>query len=86
MFQHDTNEKFKSHWKQSLASMGNVAAKPDKIKVIGIKEFDGQHLIMKCDPAVSPINYKIMGRYYRKLTEWLYAGNKIEDFESDLYG
>lgn len=64
--------KYKYLWPLSLRSMGNVAARPDKIKILGITCFDGNKLLMKCDPVISPMNYQILGNYYRKLTEMIF--------------
>lgn len=64
----------------SLRYLGNVCALPKDIKVVGIREFDTRGLCMVCDPSITPINYKIMGHYYKKLTEWIYSGRKVEEF------
>lgn len=64
----------------SLKYLGNVCAFPEDIKVIGIREFNAERLFMVCDPSITPINYAIMGNYYRKLTEWIYKGRKPEGF------
>lgn len=77
-------EKEKGYWTNSLLHMGNVAAKPDKVKILGVRYFKGRELIQKCDPVISPMNFKIMGQYYYKLTKWIYEGKKIMDFEEDI--
>ncbi len=59
----------------SLNYLGNVAIRPDKIKIVGITYFDAKNLLMLCDPSITPINYKFMGNYYKGLTEWIYQGN-----------
>ena len=64
----------------SLKYLGNVCALPEDIKVIGIREFDARRLMMVCDPSIVPINYAIMGDYYRELTKWIYSGRKPEEF------
>ena len=73
--------KYKKLWKKSLEYMGNVATRPYNIKIIDVRYFDGSNLIMKCDPVISPINFKIMGQYYKDLTEWIYEGNDIMKFK-----
>jgi hypothetical protein len=71
----------KDKWKNSLKSMGNVNAKPEHIKIIGVTFFNSKGLLNKCDPVICPMNYMIMGKYYLELTEWIYEGKKIEDFK-----
>ena len=72
--------KYKKLWKESLQYMGNVAIRPHNIKIIDVRYFDGDNLIMKCDPVISPINFKIMGQYYKDLTNWIYEGKDIMKF------
>lgn len=76
-------KKNKFAWKESLKYLGNVATTPDKIKILGVRYFDGKRLMNKCDPVISPINFKILGDYYAGLTEWIYEGNKVEDYKSE---
>jgi hypothetical protein len=75
-------ERLKFAWRDSIKYMGNVCAKPDKVKVLGIRKFLDRDLIMKCDPVISPMNYKIMGDYYLRLTEHIFEGGKIMEFKS----
>jgi hypothetical protein len=75
-------EENKHLWRGSLKHMGNVNAKPDKIKIIGVTFFSSKNLLMKCDPVISPMNYMIMGRYYLEMTEWIYSGKPIEEFKN----
>lgn len=63
-----------------MKNMGNVAVKPEKIKIIGIRIFNGKLLVMKCDPVICPLNFMIMGDYYKKLTEWIYSGKDFMKF------
>lgn len=72
--------KYKQLGEVSLKYMGNVAVKPDKVKILGIRYFDGKDLIMKCDPVISPINFKIMGGYYEELSNWIFDGKDILKF------
>ncbi len=72
--------KHKKLWKESLQYLGNVAIKPHNVKILGVRNFDGTNLILKCDPVISPINFKIMGQYYKDLTEWIYEGKDILKF------
>jgi len=78
-------EIFKHLWEESFKRMGNIAAKPDKIKILGIKTFDGKHLLYRCDPAVSPINFMIMGKYYEDLSNWIFEGNEIMKFKTFMH-
>ncbi len=71
-------------WIKSLEYMGTVAAHPEDVEIIGIRYFDGKNLFLKCDPCITPMNFKIMGNYYKKFTEWVYDGNPIKDFECDI--
>ncbi len=73
--------KYKKLWDKSLEYMGNVATRPHNIKILGVRYFDGSNLIMKCDPSISPINFKIMGQYYKDLSEWIYEGKDIMKFK-----
>ncbi len=75
-------ENHKFLWRESLKYIGNVAVKPDKVKVLGIRYFDGKNLLFKCDPSITPINFKIMGEYYKQLSEWIYGGNDILKFKN----
>jgi hypothetical protein len=75
---------YKKFWKESLKYLGNVAAKPKKIRILGVRYFDGKKLIWKCDPVISPINFRIMGDYYKELTEWIYEGKPIEEFKNSF--
>ena len=73
-------EKFKKFWKESLTYMGNVAVRPDKVKVLGIRIFDGKFLLFKCDPVISQMNFQIMGKYYGDLSNWIFDGKDIMKF------
>jgi hypothetical protein len=73
-------EKIKHLWKKSVIYMGNVSAKPDKVKVLGVTYFYGRQLQYFCDPVITPLNFKYMGDYYRKMTEWIFEGKDIKEF------
>jgi len=77
-------EKYKSFYKDSLEYLGNACAKPVSIIITGVQYFDMKKLILVCDPSITPINYKFMWEYYRKLTRWIYDGNNPEDFRYDI--
>lgn len=68
-------------WSSSLKYMGNVAVKPQNIKVLGIKSFNGKHLLLRCDPVISPMNFKFMGNYYKELNDWIFEGKEILKFK-----
>ena len=71
---------YKELYRNSLDYLGNASAKPEDIRVIGIREFDASHLLMTCDPSITPMNYKICGAYYKGLTKWIYDGKDHEKF------
>jgi len=73
-------------WKESLKFMGNVAVKPDKIKIIGVTYFNGKNLIHRCDPVISPINFRIMGGYYEELSNWIFEGKDYLEFPNFMMG
>jgi len=70
-------EKYKEYGLLSLENIGNVSIKPGKIKkVIGYKDFDITKMWRYSDPSMHIMNYKILGGYYRRLTdEWWNDGN-----------
>lgn len=74
-------EDYQELWIKSLEYMGNVAAYFDDIEIIGVTYFNGKNLLFRCDPSITPMNYKIMGDYYKDLSEWLYNGKAIMDFK-----
>ncbi len=72
-------EDYKYLWKKSIEHLGNVAVKPDKIKILGITFFESKKLLYLFDPIISPINFKIMGNYYKEFSDWIFQGkNPIE--------
>lgn len=71
--------------KASLKYMGNVSVKPNKVKILGVRYFNGENLIMKCDPVISPENFAILGDYYNNLSHWIYNGNEILNFRSFMF-
>ena len=75
--------RLKHLWMRSLSYLGNVAIRPNKIKVLGIRYFDEAGLVMKCDPVISTMNYKIMGNYYKELSHWIFDGKNIAEFRSE---
>ena len=77
-------KRIKHLWRKSLEYMGNIAVEPDKVKILGVRYFNGKNLIMKCDPTISPLNFMIMGNYYKALSDWIYEGKPIMDFPSLL--
>lgn len=70
-------DKLKYLAKESLNYIGNIAVKPNKIKILGVKCFSGKGLIYRCDPVISPLNFKFMGDYYKKLTKDIFEGKDI---------
>jgi hypothetical protein len=78
-------ENYKGFWEKSLEYLGNVSAKPEDITILGCRVFDSTNLLAVCDPGITPINYMLMGEYYRKLTEWIYEGNNPVDFRDPTF-
>lgn len=76
---------YKDHYKESLKFLGNACALPPAIRVLGVASFSIKKLLYVCDPTITPINYQIMGDYYKKLTEWISEGNKPEEFKGDFF-
>ena len=64
----------------SLLYLGNIAIKPENIKVLGIRYFSGKGLLYICDPVISPTNFRVLGDYYKKLTDWIFEGNDFMKF------
>src|SRR3990172_1111742 len=75
-------EDYRQYWKKSLELIGNVAAKPEKIKILGVRYFDGKDLLMKCDPVICRHNFMIMGKYYFDLSNHIFDGKPIMEFPS----
>lgn len=75
--------KNKHLWQESLRFMGNVAVRPNKIKILGVTYFSGNKLIYKCDPVISPINFKLLGDYYIGLTEWIFEGEDFMEYKNE---
>jgi hypothetical protein len=73
-------EQYKKFWKGSLDYLGNAAAKPENVRVIGIRYFNSKNLLWKCDPVICTANFKLLGDYYHDLTEWIFEGKNIMDF------
>lgn len=74
-------ESYKKFWKESLDYLGNAAAKPEKIRVIGVRYFNSKNLLWKCDPVICTENFKLLGDYHKDMTNWLYDGKNIDDFQ-----
>lgn len=72
-------EKNKSLWRASLKYMGNVSAKPNRVRIIGVTFFSGRKLMYKCDPVITPNNFKFCGKYYEYLTEQIFNGVPIQE-------
>lgn len=68
--------KYKHSADLSLQYLGNVCIRAEKIKkILGHREFNVGEAIRYSDPSITIMNYKIMGEYYRNLTdEWFKTG------------
>jgi len=72
-------EDYKYEGKASLRMLGNIAIKPKHIeKILGRKDFNIVELFMYSDPSISVMNYEIMGKYYRDLTNDWWEGKKLK--------
>ena len=74
-------EAYEKYWDLSLKRLGNVAVYPEDAHIVGVRFFGGKDLIYRCDPVIGPMNYLVMGNYYKRFTKWLYDGNDVLDFE-----
>jgi hypothetical protein len=76
---------YKQYAELSLEKLGNVAIQPDKIvKILGRKDFSLGEMIRYSDPSMTPLNYRILGQYYRDLTDRWWSGDdysKVEYFK-----
>jgi len=72
-------EDYKHAWTQSLDKLGSVSARFDRVRAIDFTSYEGLRMLTLCDPVIAPINYLLMGGYYRWLSDKLYAGNTTED-------
>lgn len=83
-------EELKYLWDKSLKYMGNVCAKIEDIKILGVTYFDNKKLLFICDPVIGPTNYMILGDYYRELTEAIFQGKDMfkfaEEYNKQRYG
>jgi len=72
---------------ESLQLFGNVAVKPEAVEVLGRRDFKVGEMMYFSDPSISPINYKILGGYYRKLTDTWWDGGEWQkvDQSAELY-
>jgi hypothetical protein len=67
-------EDYKAFAEASLNYLGSACARIEDVKVLGVHYFNSKGLVMICDPTITPMNFAIMGDYYRGMTEALYDG------------
>lgn len=77
-------EKRKDLGQVSLERLGNVAVKPDRIRIVGRKDFSVGEMWRYSDPSISPLNYKILGGYYRKLVDTFFEGGDWRALEKKI--
>lgn len=77
-------EDFKHLALKSLEYLGNACAKVENIKVLGARTFSLEGIGMVCDPSITPLNFKFMGDYYKKLTESIYETGSIDAFQEQV--
>lgn len=76
-------EKYKHLGWESYQRLGNVAVKPEAIKaILGRKDFSVLEMFRFSDPSMSPMNYQILGEYYRQLTDKWWAGEPYEHLKT----
>lgn len=74
-------EKAKHLAGESLRLFGNVSAKPESLRILGRKDFNVREMVAFSDPSISPVNYRIMGDYYRRLVATWWEGGDLNDVE-----
>lgn len=82
-------ERNKHLWRASLKHMGNVCAKPNRVRILGVTFFSGRKLVMKCDPVITPNNFQFCGKYYEFLTKQIFDSipiNDIVDMNTFIFG
>lgn len=73
---------FKHAAERSLNELGNVAIRADSpIKILGRKDFDTHEMWRWSDPSISPMNYAILGKYYRTLTDTWFDGGDWQSLD-----
>lgn len=71
---------------QSLSDLGNVAIRADApIKILGRKDFNTREMWMWSDPSISPLNYRILGGYYRALTDTWFEGGDWQSLTHEQF-
>jgi len=65
-------EEYKYLAEASLQYMGSACARIEDVNILGVSYFNASKLLHICDPVISPLNYQIMGDYYKSLTQVLY--------------
>lgn len=73
--------KYKHSADLSLQYLGNVCIRAENIKkILGYRKFEVGKAIGYSDPCITIMNYKIMGEYYRNLTdEWFKTGEFVNN-------
>jgi hypothetical protein len=72
-------EEYKHLGLESLEKMGTCSIKlGSTIQVLGRKDFVIGEMYQYSDPSVSPMNYGILGAYYRELSRRIYEGEELE--------
>ena len=83
-------EDYKHAFDLSLKNLGCVAIKDSSfIGLVGRKDFDWHEMWQYSDPSISPMNYAILGNYYRELTDKWWNGEdwkSVKQFPVDQFG
>lgn len=65
--------------KESLEKLGTCSIRLNsEIKILGRKDFKWKEMFAYSDPSIHPMNYAILGAYYRELSRRIYDGESLE--------
>lgn len=68
---------YKQYGERSLEQLGNVAVRPEAITIVERKNLSVKDMFMYSDPSIGIINYKILGNYYRILSDAWFNGEDL---------
>lgn len=77
-------EQYKQYWKDSLRIMGCVSVRYENAKPLIVREFDGQRLILICDPIITAQNYWYMGGYYKWISDMLFESKSFKEIATEI--
>jgi len=74
-------ERYKEFGELSLERLGNVAVRPEAIRILERRDLSTEGLWKYSDPSMSQMNYAIMGAYYRELSDAWFQGRDLDSVE-----